>query len=117
MPSGTPTNAMPARVKKGKRHSGPSWRAGSKNGLVVSSSGTGTDWATTSLLPVARNPITSQWSTTSAGAAGNHARRQSGPRSGTIRGASPSRTKPPMANHSACRQPLANGQRPDTEYP
>ena len=101
----------------GIRHSGPSWRAGSKNGAASRSAGTGTLDRLRWWLPVPHRPIASQVSSITADRAGTNANRQSGAPQASVRGRPASVTSTPTWSQVACGQPLLNGQRPDTVNP
>ena len=69
------------------------------------------------VAPVARSPITCQVSWIVNAWLGASTKWTSGIPLGSIRGLPASSTTQPPISQSACRQPLANGQRPLTQKP
>ena len=102
IPSGTAARYIPACVMSGIRHSGPSCRAGSKNGAASCRAGTCMSVSDTWWLPVPRRPIASQLSSITTDLAGMKANRQSGAPDARTWGAAPSaETNTPTWSQSA----------------
>ena len=106
--------ASASRPNSGNAYSGPVWTGGSVNTDALSSDGTCTPASSMSWLPVARSPTTCHVSWIVNVCAGASTSRTSGIPLGSVRTVPPSSTTQPPISQSACRQPLANGQRPLT---